>query len=123
VSLRQWERLGDAGDVDPSRPARCELTVDLRLHNGLDEDVASQSDVKRSNVGRGREQGGCCLCRLAEQVIDAPLYPLHEATVVPIVLMRGGFVEESLRSAWCPSGAARARSTEESLSPIRFFPY
>src|SRR6266849_4535794 len=120
MSLRQWEGLGDAGYIDPRSPARRELTVDLRLHNSLDQDVASQSDVERSDVGRGREQRGRCLGRLAEQVIDAPLHALDQSTHVPIVRRKsGGFVEERLCSAMRHGGLHGRQRIAARRPPIR----
>jgi hypothetical protein len=92
-SGRQRKRFGDAGNIGASRPTRRESTVDLSVNNGLDEDVASQSDVDRAEFCRRGEQGGRCLRGLPQKVMDPALYPLHEPAMVGIVLKCGGLVE------------------------------
>ena len=108
----QRKRLGHLGHVGPGRPRGRERAVDLRFHDGFDENVAGQPDVDRTQTpGRG-EQGGGRFGRLAERMMNAALYPLGEAEVTLIVAVGGGFVELGLGPAERPSAAARLRRAE-----------
>ena len=100
------KRLGHVGHVGPGRSLRCERAVDLRFHDGFDENVAGQPDVDRAQTpGRG-EQGGGRFGRLAERMVNAALNPLGEAEVALIVAVGGSFVDLGLRPAQRPRAAS-----------------